>query len=205
MQKQIATFLFLVVAINCCAQELDFPKIKNNYSGLFSLGSRITLSSFNDDKSTNLGLGGDFKIQISERVTTNWFADYLPSGNVITRKQDFHIGWSVMYFLAENNKRFQPYILAGHCFDFSRLSERIDVKNTNKRWSSAIQGGAGLQINCSNRVNLNLTCQLMGHLGKELEEDNSGPHPKYTLLKVNQFEGHLLSTFGITYKIADLW
>ncbi len=174
MKKLNLFVLFFLFFSTFNAQELDFPKKKNTYGGLFSLGTRTTLSAFNSDKATSLGYGGNFRIQISERVSTDWFADYLPSVNDFTRREDFHIGWSVVYYLANNNKRFQPYVLAGHCFDYSRFTEKLAISNNRSRWSSAIQGGLGIQLNCTNRLSLNLSTQFMGHLGKEIGEHIDG-------------------------------
>lgn len=200
------SFLCLLVVFTANSQVSDFPKLKKTYSGLFSLGSRTTLSAFNAHSQTaTLGFGGDFRIQLADRVSTDWFADYLPSADGVTKREDFHIGWSVMYYLRGNTNIIQPYVVAGHCFDYSKFTEIANQQNSLARLSSAVQGGLGLQFNCTNRLSINLSSQFMGHLGKEIHEHVHDNVPKYEIVSTNQFEGHLLITVGVTYKIVDLW
>jgi hypothetical protein len=56
-------------------------KIKKTHGGIFSLGMRTTVSTFNhgnwDDVGT--GVGGQYRIQFHDRVNTEWYADYLTS------------------------------------------------------------------------------------------------------------------------------
>lgn len=200
------SFLCFLVVFTANSQVSDFPKLKKSYSGLFSLGSRTTLSAFNAHNQTaTLGFGGNFRIQLAERVSTDWFADYLPSADDFTKREDFHIGWSVMYYLRANTKIIQPYVVAGHCFDYSKFTEIANQQNSLARWSSAVQGGIGFQFNCTNRLSINLSSQFMGHLGKEIHEHVHNNIPEYEIVSTNQFEGHLLTTVGVTYKIVDLW
>ena len=89
MKKLSFFYLFVLFSVN--AQVSDFPKLKKSYSGLFSLGSRTTLSSFNAHTQTaTLGYGGNFRLQLADRVSTDWFADYLPSADGVTKREDFH-------------------------------------------------------------------------------------------------------------------
>jgi hypothetical protein len=200
------SFLYLFVFFSVNAQVSDFPKLKKSYSGLFSLGSRSTLSSFNAHTQTaTLGYGGNFRFQLGDRVSTDWFADYLPSADGVTKREDFHIGWSVMYYLRGNTKIIQPYVVAGHCFDYSKFTEISNQQNSLARLSSAVQGGFGFQFNCTNRLSFNLSSQFMGHLGKEIHEHVHNNVPEYEIVSTNQFEGHLLTTLGVTFKIVDLW
>src|ERR1044071_9660008 len=68
-------------------------KLKGGPGGTFSLGQRTTISTFNDDNERSaLGLGRQFRIRLSDRVNTEWFADYLPATNEYTRREDYHIG-----------------------------------------------------------------------------------------------------------------
>src|SRR5690242_13316335 len=82
-------------------------------SGWFSLGGRNTLSTFTHD-GTGFGTGGQFRIQLSEDVNTEWFADYItigmPDG---VRSTYYHIGWSVLFYPFSKLKYprlFQPYV-----------------------------------------------------------------------------------------------
>ena len=60
------------------SQEL---KIKNSRGGLFSLGTRSTISAFNghDNESSGFGIGGQFRLQFADRVNSDWFFDYITS------------------------------------------------------------------------------------------------------------------------------
>ncbi len=62
-------FLLLVVS-NIIAQN---DSINKKY---FSLGMRSTISGFSND-GWGIGTGGQFRIQLSNRVNTDWFADYI--------------------------------------------------------------------------------------------------------------------------------
>jgi opacity protein-like surface antigen len=200
----ILSIFFLSQLVN--AQDI---KLKNNQGGLISLGVRSTISAFNDSKTNNFGkgIGGQFRMQLSERVNTDWFFDYLTSdiGSVANRT-DYHIGWSVLFYpYLKENQLFKPYILAGHCFDYSFMMENVDKNNSAERWSSAVQAGIGTHINLTKRMDLSLTSQYMIHLGGHID-------PLINLNSVSfqnetgvSLEGHLLLTVGFNYKLNDLW
>jgi len=46
---------------------------------MFSLGVRNTISLFNSHDVAAFGAGGNFRIQLSDRVNTEWFADFIKS------------------------------------------------------------------------------------------------------------------------------
>ena len=75
-------------------------KIKKNDSGLFSLGARTTISTFNHGEFGNsgFGIGGQYRIQLADRVNTDWFLDYI-TGNMedLAFRTDYHFGWSVLF------------------------------------------------------------------------------------------------------------
>jgi hypothetical protein len=185
-------------------------KIKKNQSGLFSLGVRTTVSAFNDGnvKNPGMGIGGQFRIQASNRLNTEWFFDYItsPIDDVGTRV-DYHIGWSVMCYILKNpTPKVRPYIIAGHCFDHSELKETRNPSNKMSRGSSAVQAGMGAHFNLSDRLDLSLTAQYMMHLGKDIHAhlDDQGVM-EFEKHKGSLLEGHLLIHVGINYKIVDLW
>src|SRR5260221_10713168 len=118
--KIIIAAVALVVSETTFAGEFK-SEIKKS-SGTFSLGTRNTISMFNDDAAVGKGIGGQFRLQFCDRINTEWYADYITSKNGhYTFRNDYHIGWSVMYYPG-NNIHFetflQPYIIAGHCFDY---------------------------------------------------------------------------------------
>ena len=179
-----------------------------NGAGDFSLGIRSTTSFFDNTNSVlpGIGTGGDFRIRLSDRVNTDWFADYIMSTTNYLKRNDFHIGWSVMFYpFNYANKGFKPYVLAGHCFDYSQF---IDLKNFNhsdERWSSAIQGGLGTHYYFTDRFDMIFQAQYMMHLGTHLESEVVNSEIQFKSEKGALSEGHLLITLGFNYKIGKLW
>lgn len=186
-------------------------KIKNNESGILSLGVRTTVSLFNDSETGNFGTGagGQFRLQLAERVNTDWFFDYLTADvKGIAHRTDYHIGWSVLFYPYLKEKQlFKPYILAGHCFDYSKITENANRNNFAERWSSAVQMGIGTHINLTQRLDFTVMGQYMIHLGNEIHPEVINNQLVYTNDHHHgaSLEGHLLITLGIHYKIVDLW
>lgn len=183
--------------------------LKNNQGGLFSLGVRSTISTFNHgDNNTGVGVGGQFRLQFADQVNSDWFFDYITSDiGEYANRTDYHIGWSVLYYPTKSYQtKVRPYILAGHCFDYTRVVENSNRSNTMERWSSAVQGGAGVHFNLSDRLDLSVVGQYMVHLGTDVHvsiHDDGDIH--FHQEKGASLEGHLLFHVGINYKIADLW
>jgi hypothetical protein len=180
-----------------------------------SLGMRSTISLFNhggtDD--AGYGAGGHFRVRLTDRVNTEWFADYL-SNNVhdLGFRKDAHIGWSVMYYLRDTKgftQKLTPYAIAGHCFDYTRIqaysrTDIIHVAAINKeasRWSSAVQAGLGSHYNITPRFDLSLVAQYMMHLGKDYHIENDGLESFVVLEDHRGIEGHLLISMSLNYKL----
>lgn len=179
--------------------------------GNFSLGLRNTLSAFNHGQNNvGYGIGGHFRIQLADRVNTEWYADILPSTiGKRAHRYDYHIGWSVMYYLLHPRaftRKFTPFIEAGHCFDHTRI--RVNGENglTKARWSSAVQMGLGTHYNVTPKFDVTLKAQYMLHLGNSIhaheEEDGSINIETH---KHAAWEGHLLVTLSLNYKLMRLW
>ncbi len=184
--------------------------ISNNHGnakGWFSLGGRSTISAFSHD-GAGLGTGGQFRIRISQSVNTDWFADYIIVGDRDgIRSEYYHIGWSVLFYPLENvlmNNKFQPYVLAGHCFDYNQKTLIADASISKSRWGGAVQGGLGTHFNITERFDLSLTCQYMIHLTKEIELEIPGEVVEEQH-EHSALEGHLLSTLSFNYKLFKLW
>ena len=137
---------------------------KYNPAGMLSLGGRTTVSLFNDHKNemTGTGVGGQFRLRFSDAVNTDWFFDYITSDILnYAHRTDYHIGWSVLFYPinqldyfrqdGEFKPKFRPYILAGHCFDYSRIESKADATVYGERWSSAVQAGLGTHLELSPR------------------------------------------------------
>jgi hypothetical protein len=205
----IMAALFFSIGGNAQKKE----KGNNTFSGgVISLGARTTGSLFNDEGSGNgTGLGGQFRVQFSDEVNSDWFADYItsPLGNFANRT-DYHIGWSVMFYPLKHNAEkpafLKPYMVIGHCFDYTRVVDNRDSKNYGERWSSAVQGGLGTHFNLTPRMDISLTSQYMIHLGNDiLAEGREDGSVVIKDEKGSSLEGHLLMTVSMNYKIADLW
>jgi hypothetical protein len=177
-------------------------------AGWFSLGGRSTLSAFDED-GAGLGTGGQFRIQLSKNVNTDWFADYIvTSTSEGVRSVYYHIGWSVLYYpFAELQypNVIQPYILAGHCFDYNEKTLIKTPSVSEGRWGSAVQAGIGPHFNLSEKFDISLTAQYMIHLTKGLETERQGSSIFIRKNSDNSLEGHLLVTMSMNYKLFRLW
>jgi hypothetical protein len=207
--KRVAIFLLMLATVaQLTAQEFH---VRDNRRGIFSLGLRTTPSLFNDGKWDNFGIGsgGHFRLQLSNHVNTEWFADYI-KGRIgdFADREDVHIGWSVMLYPfapVEKLKFLQPYVMMGHCFDYTKIKETRKPDNFAERWSSAIQTGAGVHLNFTQRFDVSLSAQYMIHLGTDLHADL---HDGIVVIEKEDgvnLEGHLLTCVSLNYKIADLW
>lgn len=216
--KRLLVILFIGTALSASAQ---IRKPNRNVGGQFSLGVRSTVSLFSDSgESVGTGAGGQFRIRLYDFMNTEWFADYLTSSvGTLGTRTDYHIGWSVMFYSPKQKKykpyRPKPYLLAGHCFDYTHIQGNNPFYQQNgevpSRWSSAVQAGLGFHVPFSERVDLSFNTQYMIHFGKELSVETryAGAY-REPYLYVNQEEnteldGHLLITFSLNIRCADLW
>lgn len=215
--KQIIILCLLIVPYTIFGQK----RLKDINAGNLSLGLRTTFSAFNHGSSDNIGMGygGQFRLQFTDRLNTEWYLDYIASDvSNLASREDVHIGWSVMYYLLETKnftRMVTPYLLAGHCFDYTRLSDYRQQLETKDRWSAAVQAGLGTHINITPKLDLSATVQYMLHLGEHLEVHTEGHEPlsepathshlSFEKHKGGGLEGHLLFNISLNYKIADLW
>ena len=184
-------------------------KMKNTQGGLFSLGVRTTVSAFDggDSGGIGTGVGGQFLLQLSDRINTSWYLDYITGAeNSFVSRKDYHIGWSVMYYLTKKtNPLVRPFIVAGHCFDKTILIDNSNRSNSMSRGSSAVQMGGGFHLNLSERMDLTFGTQYMMHLGTNVHSEIVNDVVSFERRKGAGMEGHLLIQIGINYKISDLW
>ena len=215
--RKATTLLFLLPFLSF-SQEMNY---RGKPGGTVSLGVRSTLSTFNshENEGNGFGAGGQFRIQFADRVNSDWFADYIKSdiGNFASRT-DYHIGWSIIYYPTKgiskvaNSKnglmgmsRFRPYVLAGHCFDYTKIESNFNRTNSIERLSSAVQAGAGLHINLTSRWDVSIVGQYMIHLGKDVGGHMHDGTVQFHEETGSSMEGHLLFHVGLNYKIFDLW
>ena len=209
MKKVILAIGFLSVSFIAVAQDSkeSADAILNN-RGMLSLGVRNSISLFNTHTGPAFGAGGQFRIQLSDRVNTEWYADFINS-NIEDQlgRTDAHIGWSVMYYVLspERTKTLQPYIEAGHCFDYTFMRNNWTLQ-TGSRWSSAVQMGLGVHFNITPRFDFTLKTQYMLHLGEHIEADKNA-QGIYEITNGQGFhmDGHWLTTLSINYKIFRIW
>jgi hypothetical protein len=203
--------------LGCCLFSVQLSEAQDdealrNAPGMISLGLRTSSSFFNggDGANTSTGVGGQVRIRISERVNTDWFYDYF-TGNIgnYAKRTDQHIGWSVLFYLqdpAVKDRRLQPYILAGHCFDGTFQVANNDPENRSERWSSAVQAGIGAHLNLSPRTDISLVSQYMIHLGSDVHaHQRSDGGVEFEQHAGASLEGHLLLHFSLNYKLFRAW
>lgn len=189
-----------------------FSQQKDTISGLpgrFQLGVRSTTSLFSHGNSyPGFGVGGHFRMLVHERINTEWFADVILTDiEGLANRQDYHIGWSVMFYILKPknfHRKFLPYVVAGHCFDWTRVN--VPTRDESRlKFSSAIQMGAGVSYNITPRWDLSLTTQYMMHLGEDLHAEVENGEVHLEEHAGTAWEGHMLISLSINYKIAQLW
>lgn len=208
------TFLLLLF---CTPLLSHAQKNRPESSGELQLGMRSTLSLFGNHGNTGNGIGGQFRLRVSDRLNTEWFADFIQTDlSGLGQRSDIHIGWSVMFYpLASTlHKPVDPYILAGHCFDYTDITAyRHHGPNESKnRLSSAVQVGLGTHFNITDKTDISLSTQYMLHLGDDIHTGIDSHHGENELhIEENHehselgLEGHLLVTLSVNIKLVDLW
>jgi hypothetical protein len=212
-KKLLTSILFtLFIALNSdgMAPAGDSTDVYKNEVGRLSLGVRNTISLF-DHTNTGLGSGGQFMVQLSPEINTNWFADYIAINvDDVAKSVYWHIGWSGMFQPFRNTSRnvlprLQPYVLAGHCFDYNYVVLNGPGHVSKDRWGSAVQAGIGTHYNLTNRFFLSLIAQYMVHLTSSLEVKKENNQATIHSEKHSTMQGHLLLTVSLNYKIANIW
>ena len=70
-----------------------------NTKGDLEVGIRTSSSLFGRDGITGLGAGGQFRVQLLDKISTEWFADYITMDlNGAGVRNNAHIGWSVLFY-----------------------------------------------------------------------------------------------------------
>ncbi|MDB5282714.1 MAG: hypothetical protein JWO06_1789 [Bacteroidota bacterium] len=179
--------------------------------GNFSVGIRNTVNLFSDEpKSFGTGAGGSFRIQLVDRVNTEWFADII-STNLYNRahRLDAHIGWNVMFYLLNPKgftRKFTPYVAAGHCFDYTSIRLNGEDQANHVRWTAAVQMSVGCHYNITPKFDISVATMYVLHLGKELDADQQ---PDGSVMieehKNAGWEGHVMLIVSAHYKFLKLW
>lgn len=206
MKKMLILFALFIPMMGIAQEKLD------SESGYFQLGVRNAFSAFSDDGANGFGYGGQFRIRVLSRVNTDWYADYITTDiGGIARREDLHIGWSVLTypFNSQTTKgKITPYILAGHCFDYSKVSRNSDGMFKQK-YNSAVQMGLGAHYNITDRMDISLTAQYMMHLGKDIHAEVFEIDGRKEVLieknPVRGIEGHMLINLSLNVRLFDMW
>src|ERR1039458_5460963 len=166
-----------------------------------------------------MGSGGQFRLKLGSRLNTDWFGDYITTDiGGLAKRTDYHIGWSVVFYPFNNQikkGKFTPYILAGHCFDYTEVKKNlVQVGDTSlsfaSRWSSAVQCGLGTHYNLADNFDISLTAQYMLHLGKDVNAtifNNEITGQRDIRIQKGDLglDGHLLINLSLNVYIAKLW
>lgn len=213
MKWKIVLFLFVGFVAQKTTAQIEATYLDK---GHFSLGLRTTTSLFGNDNVPGLGTGGQFRLQLFDRLSTEWFADWITTDlKGAGTRNSAHIGWSVLFY-PTSSRAVMPYFIAGHCFDYNRVTPLSTAFNNRSdeqidRWSSAVQAGVGSHFFLTERFNVSLAAQYMLHLGEHLEYELQPVGNGYFLNMSHSgehetgFEGHVLLTLSINYRIGDSW
>lgn len=216
MKKIIVFVLFLAISI---AEGLSQDSLSGKESGKLQLGLRSVTSAFSDDGASGMGVGGQFRLKFGNRLNSDWFLDYITTDiGGLAKRTDYHIGWSVLYYPLNNDikkGKLTPYILAGHCFDWTEVRKNnfgfsTTSLNEARRFSSAVQSGLGAHYDLADNFDISLTAQYMIHLGNDIEStvfDNEITGKKDVLIEEGDLglEGHLLINLSLNVYVAKLW
>lgn len=223
-------FLFLLLPFSLLAQRDTTgskPARGKRPGGTLMLGMRTTTSLFSDAGYPGMGVGGQFRLRFTDKLNSDWFADYITTDiGGLGKRTDYHIGWSVLFypFAPESTHRvsrgtysrlltrkFVPYALAGHCFDYTQVSNNdLLYPHSVERWSSAIQAGAGVHWMLTKTFDASFTSQYMMHLGSDVESEITKDLTGKDVLVITKhdglsLEGHLLLTLSLNVRVGDLW
>lgn len=208
---RVCMFIGLLSPTLLWAQGKPAHRFLDRGGGALSLGVRSTVSAFSHGswKETGYGAGGHFRLQLTDRINTEWFLDLIHTDiQGLANRKDYHIGWSVMYYLIspkDFKRPVTPYVVAGHCFDHTRIAPNGRQSEAQKCGSSAVQMGLGTHFNLTPQFDISLTCQYMLHLGKELHAHVEDGHVEIEKHNNAGWEGHLLFSISANYKFLRLW
>lgn len=180
---------------------------RQKFKPIVSIGTRNVISFFSSQGGIGKGVGGHLRIQMSNRINTEWFFDYVTSKNEPTAMNEYHIGWSLMYYLKKDNDNtrvLKPYIMAGHCFDNIHVFEINNKVNKLSLVNMATTAGIGTHINITPRFDCSVTGQYMLDFGKEILKQTN--EDKLTLVKTDHtsVDGHPLIAISFNYKISKM-
>jgi hypothetical protein len=188
-------------------KKLTYP----SQAGNFSLGVRNNVNIFtNATKSLGGGVGGSARLQILNRLNTEWFADII-SSNLYGKahRTDMHIGWNVIFYLLDPKgftRKFTPFLAAGNCFDYTKITINGPNGLTKAKGSSAVQMSVGCHYNLTPQFDISLSTLYDLHLGNDVDSE-LGPDGHVNIIEYRNagLEGHIMIIASAHYKFIKLW
>ncbi len=212
MKITIRRILFLVLIISGSTIFAQQDR-HNHQSGYFSVTQRVSASlwSLNQWRLSGLGKGTAFRLQISKRLNTEWYADYIKTefkGRAF--RWDRHLTNSVMFYFRSLDTlkyKFHPFVSASvFCLDFTHVEE-VGTGKSLQRFSFSQQFGLGAHYFITERADISLYAQYYNHLGNDIhieELPDGSLHIEEHRERIS-LEGHMFVVFSVGYRIADLW
>lgn len=207
-------YLTLFVFILCLSPAMAQKRTANIQSGYFSVTQRTSFSMWglNNWRLTGLGKGTAFRIQISKRLNTEWYGDFIRTeykGKAF--RWDRHLTNSLMFYFRDLDSmkyKFHPFVSASvFCLDFTHVEEVGSGGKYLERFSLSQQFGLGTHYFITERADLSLYFQYYNHLGNDIhieEQEDGSLHIEEHKGRIS-LEGHMFMVFSIGYRFADLW
>ena len=183
----------------------------DNTGGMLSFGVRSDINIFTAaPKSPGIGTGASVRLQMLDRLNTEWFGDYITTslyGKI--HRVDAHIGWNVMFYILNPKgftRKFTPFIAAGQCFDYTSVQQDGENQRLYSKATAAVQMELGCHYNITPRFDVSLSTLYDLHLGKDLDTDlNPDGTVSVTESRGAGWEGHVMIILSAHYKIGKLW
>jgi hypothetical protein len=211
---KLILYLFLLLLFLFSFQVYSQKKPRAEQSGYFSVTFRNSASMWSLNKwgITGLGKGTAFRLQISKRLNTEWYGDFIKTeykGKVF--RWDRHLTNSLMFYfrnIEDLEHKFHPFISASvFCLDFTRVEVIGSDGDFKERFSFSQQFGLGAHYYLTKLADISVYAQYYNHLGNDIHIDE---HPDGTIHIEEEkgrisLEGHMFLVISVGCKIGDLW
>lgn len=207
--KLFISFLILLLCYGSCKAQDESTNIE---SGYFSVARRSSISMWglNEWKPSGLGTGTAFRIQISKRLNSEWYGDFIKTEyKGLAYRFDRHLTNSLMYYLREPeaDQVFRPFVSASvFCLDFTRL-QIVGEEEAMQRFSLSQQLGIGSHFFITERFDFSIYAQYYNHLGRDIHvhEHSDGTIEMEEVRGRISLEGHMFLVCSFGYRFIDLW
>ncbi len=218
MKKQFIIILLLITSLSFGQDD----SVTNSKKGEFSLGIRTTGSIFSaSGNNLGLGAGGQIRYRISEKLATEWFADWITTDiDGLGQRKDAHIGMSMFIYPTKRvgvKNTFTPYILGGLCLDYTKMQTNLYfndiqeayIKDTKDRWSYATQLGLGTHYNFTEKIDISFSAQYVLHFGDDLYSETEMNDSDQEYLNIYQesgsgLEGHFFMSISVNFVVFNV-